>query len=62
MLSAKIIATNGEVDFWEINGHVYRASTNAEKDIWGLPNGKRWECSISHWKIYRNVFSWVKDV
>lgn len=61
-LSAKKIATNGKIDFWYINGHVYRASSNSVMDIWGLPQDKRWECSIAHWKRYREVYSWAKDV
>ena len=63
MLDAKRIATNDKgIDFWNINGHVYRASTNSPKDIWGLPQDKRWECTIAHWERYRDVFSWARDI
>jgi len=59
----RIIATNGEVDFWYIDGDVYRSKSNAVLDIYKLPQDKRWECSFNHWKIYRDtVFSWVDKI
>ena len=61
-LSAKKIATNGQIDFWNINGNVYRASSNSVMDIWNLPPDRRWECTIAHWERYREVYSWVKDI
>ena len=58
------LATSKEhnVDFWRINGDVYRAPRNAGKDSWGLPMGKRWECSLDHWNRYRQVYAWAVDV
>lgn len=60
---AKRIATGDGVDFWRIGDDVYRAPTDAGIDIYGLPMGKRWECSYRHFQQYRDsVFGWAKDV
>jgi len=58
----QIIATNKQVDFWYINGEVYRSNYGAVLDTNGLPQDARWECSYDHFKLYRDtVFSWVDD-
>jgi hypothetical protein len=63
MLENQIIATNGEIDFWYIEGQIYRTSSNSKMDIYGYPMGKRWECSYKQWLIYKDtVFSWVSLV
>ena len=56
------IASGQGVDFWKIGNEVYRASTGAGLDIYGVPNGARWESSYAHWLRYRAVHSWAKDV
>jgi hypothetical protein len=62
-LENKIIATNGEVDFWYIENQIYRSKPNSILDIYGLPQDRRWECSYKHWLIYKDsVFSWVDQV
>ena len=46
-VKATRIATSKEhkIDFWKIGDEVYRASTGAGLDIYGVPNGARWESS-----------------
>jgi len=58
------IATSKEhkIDFWKIGDEVYRASTGVGLDIYGVPNGARWESSYKHWLRYRKVHAWAKDV
>ena len=56
------IASGQGVDFWKVGDEVYRASTGAGLDIYGVPNGARWESSYKHWLRYRAVHSWAKDV
>ncbi len=56
------IASGRGVDFWKVGDEVYRASTGAGLDIYGVPNGARWESSYAHWLRYRAVHSWAKDV
>jgi len=56
------IASSGKIDFWKIGDEVYRATTGAGFDIYGVPNGSRWESSYKHWLRYRKVYSWAKDV
>ena len=56
------IASGQGVDFWKVGDEVYRASTGAGLDIYGVPNGARWESSYAHWLRYRAVHSWAKDV
>lgn len=59
-MKAKIIAQGEGWDFWQIGTEVYRANTGAELDIYGNPNGKRWECSLEQWNRFREVFAWAK--
>ena len=56
------IASGQGVDFWKVGDEVYRASTGAGLDIYGVPNGARWESSYTHWLRYRKVHAWAKDV
>ena len=56
------IASGQGVDFWKVGDEVYRASTGAGLDIYGVPNGARWESSYTHWLRYRAVHGWAKDV
>ena len=56
------IASGRGVDFWKVGDEVYRASTGAGLDIYGVPNGARWESSYTHWLRYRAVHGWAKDV
>jgi hypothetical protein len=63
MLENQIIACNDEIDFWYIEGNIYRSKNNAVLDIYGYPQDRRWECSHKHWMIYKDtVFSWVSQV
>ena len=56
------IESSGKIDFWKIGDEVYRASTGVGLDIYGVPNGARWESSYKHWLRYRKVHAWAKDV
>ncbi|SVD56443.1 uncharacterized protein METZ01_LOCUS409297, partial [marine metagenome] len=56
------IASGQGVDFWKVGDEVYRASTGVGLDIYGVPNGARWESSYKHWLRYRKVHAWAKDV
>jgi len=59
----KIIATNGEIDFWYIEGDVYRCSSKSVIDIYGYPQDRRWECSYKHYLTYKDtVFNWLDDI
>jgi hypothetical protein len=58
----KRLATFDGGEFWAIGGEVYRVKNPAVRDIYGLPQDKRWECSTAHWVRYRAVFSWATDV
>jgi hypothetical protein len=63
MLENQIIATNGKIDFWYFDGQIYRGSSNAPLNIYGLPSDRRWECSYKHWLIYKDtVFNWLSQV
>ena len=64
-VKATRIATSKEhkIDFWKIGDEVYRATTGTGFDIYGVPNGSRWESSYKHWLRYRKtVYNWAKDV
>ena len=65
----KLIATNGETDFWYIEGQVYRCKPTYDADglqildVYGFPPSRRWECSYEHWLKFKDtVFSWVSEV
>jgi hypothetical protein len=50
------------LEFHLVEGDVYRVKAGWSPDVYGLPMGMRWECSLEHWNRYRNsVFSWVID-
>ena len=56
------IASADECDFWKIGKEIFRVKIPYELDTWGLPMGRRWECSEAHWIIFRHtVFSWARD-
>jgi len=57
-----IIAVGEGYEFWRIGDEVYRSKVGSVKDIYGLPQDKRWECSYNAWLQYRAVFSWAKDI
>lgn len=50
------------VEFWRIGEDVYRAPIGSGVDVYGHPNGKRWEASLAHWLRFRAVFAWAEDV
>lgn len=62
-LENQIIATNGEIDLWHIEGAVYRSKSGAVLDIYGLPQDRRWECSLNHYLLYKDtVFNWLDEI
>jgi ribosome-binding factor A len=53
---------DGSLEFHLVEGDVYRVKAGWSPDVYGLPMGMRWECSLEQWNRYRNsVFSWVID-
>jgi hypothetical protein len=44
------------VSFWLHKSEVYRLSEyeTIRYDIYGLPMGARWECSVANWKQFAN--------
>lgn len=57
------IAPSASAEFWKIGDDVYRTAYRAGKDTTGLPLGRRWECSYSHWLQYRTTaYGWVDDM
>lgn len=62
-MNAKLLATSDNTGFWLIGTEVYRAPVDAQMDVYGHPDGKRWECSMRQWNIFRHtVFGYAKDV
>lgn len=51
----KIIAHNESLNIWLIDGQVYRAPKYSTIDVNGYPTAARWECSESHWNLYRDT-------
>lgn len=64
--TARIIARSedGQVAFWAAGDDVFRVTgTCPGLDTYGLPMGRRWECSASHWELAReSVYGWAADV
>lgn len=60
------IAEGEEWEFWisglEGQEDVFRVRQGSPVDERGVPLGMRWECSLEHWKRFRSVFDWAKDV
>lgn len=58
-----MVALIGRADtceFWRIGDDVFRAPLGTSLDITGRPLGRRWECSVRHWDIYRTTaYAWV---
>lgn len=62
-MTATLIAQAGETRFWRAGEDVYRTSgTVPGMDTYGLPMGRRWECSAEQWTRFRNVYAWAEDV
>lgn len=62
MPNATLIAESGEIRFWRVGTDVYRTTGSTAPDSYGLPMGRRFECSIAHWERFRELFAWAQDV
>ncbi|MEK9810190.1 MAG: hypothetical protein VW362_07055 [Candidatus Nanopelagicales bacterium] len=63
MQQAVMVARGGEVCFWRIGDDIYRTTgTVPGVDVYGLPMGRRFECSTLHWERFRGVYTWAIDV
>ena len=56
------LSKNKLIHFWQIGDQIYRAPEAVPISSKDHLLGKRWECPVSHWLRFRNVFDWVDDV
>lgn len=55
-------SADNKVEFYELDGEVFRAPVNAVVDVHTGARIGRWECSRKHFDEYREVaYSWVGD-
>lgn len=60
---AILLAEGDGISFWRLfGGQVYRARTGEGMDISDYPLGRRWECTIEHWRRFRSNYAWAEDV
>jgi hypothetical protein len=55
-------ATDRAIEFWLIGDQVFRVAGSYVLDVDGLPQSRRWECSLAHWQHYRAIYDWAPDV
>ncbi len=52
------IDQTGKISYWLMNDQVYRLNEYepVKFDIYGMPLGARWECSLSHFEEFQKLF------
>ncbi len=53
---------DGSVEVYRLGDNIYRVGRGWVPDINGIPMGMRWECSVEHWKKFKRLLTWIKEV